>query len=157
VELVYAGFWRRLRAGAIDLAVVLLASILVYAALARWNTQMVVVPIVGLILAMYLYRVLMTRGRWQGTLGEKFCGVMVTDRQGAPPTLARTSARFAAHFTFLFLMAAMTLIALVTVSVFAVLVPPLLLLGAHLPRLFTARKQALHDLVAGTVVIRRRL
>jgi uncharacterized RDD family membrane protein YckC/energy-coupling factor transporter ATP-binding protein EcfA2 len=156
-QLVSAGFWRRLKAGAVDLAVVLVALFLPFTALDKWATQSSwgAGLMLGSVLAMYLYRVLMTRGRWQGTLGERICGVMVTDRQGAQPTLARTSARFAAHFALLLLMAAITFIALLTVNVFAVLVPPLLLLGAHLPRVFTARKQALHDLVSGTVVVKR--
>jgi uncharacterized RDD family membrane protein YckC len=90
---------------------------------------LVVIMLVGL----WLYYALLESSAWQGTVGKKVLGLIVTDLDGRPVTFARASGRFFSR--------------LITG-----LVP--LMIGYILAGI-TAKKQALHDMIAGTLVLRK--
>jgi uncharacterized RDD family membrane protein YckC len=80
----------------------------------------------------WLYFALFESSSWQATLGKRATGIIVTDLDGQRLTFGRATGRYwskwLSYLTFLvgFLIAA-----------------------------FTSRKQALHDLIANTLVLRR--
>jgi uncharacterized RDD family membrane protein YckC len=80
----------------------------------------------------WLYQAIMIVAPWGGTLGDIFCGTAIVTLSGKRPGFGRASARYAAkslnYLTFGIGMMAQP---------------------------FTANKQALPDLITGTVVIRR--
>jgi uncharacterized RDD family membrane protein YckC len=153
----YAGFWRRLFAFYIDYCTVVapLSFLCIYlflmqgpeyliamkavsvpvsneeaAALARFMTALYVKLFAVLFIVWAPYCALMERSSWQATLGKRALGLQVTDRHGRRITQGQAWGRFAAR----------TLSAL-----------PLCL--GFLSAAFTIEKRALHDYVAGTVVI----
>jgi uncharacterized RDD family membrane protein YckC len=80
----------------------------------------------------WLYYALFESSTWQATLGKKALGLEVTDMQGARINFARATGRFFAKF-------------LSTIILFI----GFFMIG------FTDRKQGLHDMLAGTLVIRK--
>ncbi|MDX6593454.1 MAG: hypothetical protein QOJ13_2650 [Gaiellales bacterium] len=66
------------------------------------------------------------------TLGRRALGIKVTDVEGNRITFARATGRY-----------------------FAKILSALTLLIGYIMAAFTARKQALHDLIAGTLVVNR--
>lgn len=137
----YAGFWRRFAAMAID-NIILFIVLMVYSfgvgivLGATGNQQMAQGPaillisylvIFGLFLAYYPT---MESSSAQATLGKQAMGIKVTDLNGRRLSYGRALARF-------FGKALSTLIAYIGFIMAA----------------FTERKQALHDLLAGTLVV----
>jgi uncharacterized RDD family membrane protein YckC len=128
----YGGFWRRFAAHAIDYVIVLLGSlVLLFAAV-----------LVGLVtddsqklftllppISYFVYCVLLESSPWQATVGKRALGLRVMNRRGARIGFVRAAVRFLAK--------------LLSVAT--------LLLG-YLLVFFTKRRQALHDLIAGTFV-----
>lgn len=88
-------------------------------------------PGVACVVISWLYSALMESSRWQATLGKKACGLLVVDEETNSLTFARASGRHFAKY-----------ISMLTMGVGFVMAA------------FTARKQTLHDLIAGTLVIR---
>lgn len=151
-SMVYGGFWRRFVGAIIDgillyLAYIFLAGLLVVAesaTMARivfdpagngvqvvtrlWSTANTGLPW----LLVWLYFAGLEASRLQATPGKRLLGLRVTDFSGRPASLIRTTFRnglkplSAAFFMIGFLMAGVT-----------------------------ARKQALHDMLAGCLVLRR--
>lgn len=80
----------------------------------------------------WLYYALMESSVWQGTLGKKALGLRVTDLQGNRVSFGRATGRF-----------------------FARIVSGLTLLIGYIIAGFTEKKQALHDILAGCLVIRQ--
>jgi uncharacterized RDD family membrane protein YckC len=95
----------------------------------------VVSIIAGLILfaGYWLYYALMTCSRKQATVGKMALGIVVTDMNGHRLTFARSNARFFATF----------------LSAYSLCI-------GYLMIIWTKKKQALHDMVAGTLVVRKR-
>jgi uncharacterized RDD family membrane protein YckC len=123
----YAGFWIRGVALTIDTVLIVGLGLLLSEYVAP------AAAIVELVAAGFLYRPLMESSRTQGTIGKAFCGLVVTDTSGRRISIARAYARTLAHsltdaFSFTYLLV-----------------------------LFTRRKQALHDLIAGTLVLKKGL
>jgi uncharacterized RDD family membrane protein YckC len=81
----------------------------------------------------WLYHALMESSEWQATLGKKALGLVVTDMAGQRVSFARSTGR---HFG----------------KIITNLVP--LFIG-YIMAGFTAKKQALHDMMAGCLVLRR--
>jgi len=79
----------------------------------------------------WLYEALLTSSSKQATVGKMACGLRVTDLQGRRLTFAHATGRF-----------------------FAKYVSGLTLLIGYIMAGFTERKQALHDFIAGTYVIK---
>ena len=87
----------------------------------------------------WLYYALLESSPWQGTLGKKFFGLYVTDADGKRISFARASGRFfSGHFS----------LCIPTVG-FLYFTTDCICAG------LTARKQALHDAIAGCLVLRR--
>ena len=127
----YAGFWRRFGAYAIDYLLMFAGS----AALAIVATLTGLVPVgapefSAIVLAGYfLYCSLLESSRWQATIGKRVLGIRVTSHRGERIGFGRAAARFAAK-----------------------LLSGLTLCLGYLLFFVTKRHQALHDLIAGTLV-----
>ncbi len=145
----YAGFWQRFLANLIDgvvLSVVnyplssflneILASVFdvdpftdsVWLALSVSIAASLLLPT---LLAWLYYAVLESSSR-QATLGKRALGITVTDLEGGRISFGRATGRFFAHY-----------------------ISALLLLLGFLIQPFTPKRQALHDMIAGTLVVRR--
>jgi uncharacterized RDD family membrane protein YckC len=150
-EVVYAGFWKRAAAYAIDAFVV---------GIATWIVQMVVMGmlfgisagamttgdpsafmaggvmamlvgmiVVPILLQMVYYAAFHASSR-QATLGKMAIGIKVTDDQGHRISFARGVGRY-----------------------FATILSSLILLVGYIMAGFTERKRALHDMIASTLVV----
>jgi len=85
------------------------------------------------IVMMWLYYAWMESSPYQGTLGKMALGLIVTDLEGRPVTFARASGRY-----------------------FAKIITGFIPLGiGYAMAGFTEKKQALHDIIAGCLVLRR--
>jgi uncharacterized RDD family membrane protein YckC len=80
----------------------------------------------------WIYYASMESSSWQATLGKKILGLKVTDLSGNRITFARASGRF-----------------------FGKILSGMILGIGFLMAGFTARKQALHDILAGCLVLRQ--
>jgi uncharacterized RDD family membrane protein YckC len=86
----------------------------------------------GAVVGAWLYFALMESSSWQGTFGKKALGLYVTDLQGHRITFGRATGRY-----------------------FAKLISNFTLLIGYLMAGFTAKKQALHDMIAGCLVMKK--
>jgi uncharacterized RDD family membrane protein YckC len=155
-SVLYAGFWLRVVAAIIDsiaLAipftpiVFLLFAGMVPAIMHSADPVELVVSLLPRILlltifsaiASWLYWSLMESSSWQATLGKKALGLYVTDMQGRRASFGRTSGRYCAG-------------RLVTI------VPSiggLYFFVSCICAGFTEKKQAIHDIIAGCLVLRK--
>jgi uncharacterized RDD family membrane protein YckC/Tfp pilus assembly protein PilE len=140
-ELVYAGFWERFAAWFLDALVLwVVAMVLSFAsgvliALGGGGSQ----PSIPLLITAYFapflifaaYFVLMESGERGATLGKRALKLRVVDVNGNRISKLRALGRWAAHG-----------LSNLTIVIGYVIQP------------FTARKQALHDMVAGTLVVK---
>ena len=131
----YAGFWRRLAAYLIDGlllgAVQGTITILVHT-IAPYDLRAQVNVLPVSILLAWAYFSLMESSPAQATVGKIALGIYVTDREGDPIDFRRASIRYWAK----------------VVSTLAVML-------GWLMAAFTPGKRALHDYLAGTLVLRR--
>ena len=81
----------------------------------------------------WLYHALMESSEWQATLGKKALGLVVTDMAGQRVSFARSTGR---HFG----------------KIITNMVPVFI---GYIMAGFTAKRQALHDMLAGCLVLRR--
>lgn len=136
----YAGFWLRVAALLIDrflLGFVNVSLCVFYVFLSgmdwngeEWRTLSLASAVFGFLLK-WIYFTLLESSASQATLGKAVIGIRVTDEQGRRITLFKANARYWAKIL------------------------SLLTLGfGYLMAGFTRRKQALHDFVAGTLVVR---
>ena len=153
----YAGFWLRLVAALIDgvimsiaLGVLLVPLFLLTGFEAQINGMAqrhgqpdpaLIVGLIGMILVFaavsvliqWLYHAYLESGEKQATWGKQALGLYVTDLLGNPITFGRASGRF-----------------------FAKIVTGMIPLGiGYIMAGFTERKQALHDMIASCLVLRR--
>jgi len=151
----YAGFWLRFVAIIIDsIAINVAARILLFPLLGVMGLRMAFMrhwPMApmepGAILALigtlfwliailsvvkWLYYALLESSAWQATLGKKALGLMVTDLEGYRISFGRATGRF-----------------------FAKMISAMILCIGFMMAGFTKKKQALHDMIAGTLVIRK--
>jgi uncharacterized RDD family membrane protein YckC len=138
-EVKYAGFWMRLFASIVDLSITCLIFFAVAIILPILLGPRLGVPSGGVILAAgaviwlviaWLYWALMESSSKQGTVGKDMMGIVVTDAEGKRMTFRKATVR---HFS----------------KVISV-VPAM---AGFLMAGFTARKQGLHDLIAGSQVV----
>lgn len=87
------------------------------------------VAVISMILS-WLYFALFHSSKWQATLGKKILGIKVADAYGERIRFGRATGRYFAK----------------------ALLSGILLIG-YIIAAFTERKQALHDLIAGTIVV----
>ena len=145
---IYAGFWLRLLAYAVDtfLLGVVAALAIIEPMVARGvisldnpmafiegSSRQITAAKLLITLITWLYFASCESSVWQATLGKKLFGLRVTDLNGARLSFARASGRYFGK--------------LLSGSIF--------LLGFVMAA-FTQKKQALHDLLAGCLVIRQR-
>lgn len=140
----YSGFWKRFAAVIIDafaLAVpgFILGMIIGLSFASRFNDEMsaslgadLMGRLVGIGLA-WLYYSLMESSAWQATLGKMALGIVVVDASGDRLTWGRASGRYFGK-----------IISAIPMGI------GFLLAG------FTQKKQALHDMMAGTFVVNKR-
>ena len=93
----------------------------------------IIVATLGAIIADWLYHAWMESGPAEGTFGKQLLGIRVTDLQGRQISFMRATGR---HFARIFLSNAVCLI-------------------GYFIAAFTEKKQALHDMVASTVVVQK--
>lgn len=131
----YAGFWLRFAAYLIDSIVLVVIQMVLAAAVilidpGDLRAFLNVAP-VGWALT-WAYFAVLESSPLQGTVGKHALGLYVTDVYGDPIGLGRASARY-----------------------WLKLLSTLLLMAGWIMAAFTPRKQALHDLMARTLVLRR--
>lgn len=149
LRVAYAGFWLRALACIVDLTILSLAMAPATFKLLATNvgaqasprdilafymggTQQATAIMLLVQLVLWLYYASMESSRWQATLGKRLFGLYVTDLGGKQITFARASGR---HF--------------------GKLVSQFVLFLGYVMAGFTARKQALHDMLAGCLVLRK--
>ncbi len=140
----FAGFWIRFVANMIDSIILYIISFIVvfivvsflYAVLGEVNedTQSFAESL-GLILGIvigWLYDALQESSPKQGTLGKQAVGIAVTDMDGKRITFGKASGRHFGKF-----------------------LSTLILMIGYIMAAFTEKKQALHDILAGTLVVKK--
>lgn len=144
----YAGFGRRLAARLIDYLILGTASMILQGLLGvaglggsldapqRPEDWIAIFGIIGMstgvnVVCAWLYEALLMSSQWQATLGKRALGIVVTDENGERISFARATGR---HF--------------------ATWISGLLLFIGYLMQPFTPKKQALHDMIAGTLAVR---
>ena len=137
----YAGFWRRFAAYWIDSVVVIFAlsqiqlylSYALQASISDWNTVIQSMNYAIAILSLPLswaYFSGMESSPLQATVGKFAVGIYVTDMQGQRITYGQASGRF-----------------------FGKVISGVILSIGYIMAGFTPKKQALHDMLAGTLVL----
>jgi uncharacterized RDD family membrane protein YckC/Tfp pilus assembly major pilin PilA len=125
---IYSGFWRRFAAAFIDGILVYLAVLVVRIGLGLPATdlRLAVLQIVG----SWLYFALQESSSVQATVGKRAVGVKVTDINGNRIGFGQATGRY-----------------------FAKLLSAIILFIGYLMVVFTQRRQALHDMIANTLVV----
>jgi uncharacterized RDD family membrane protein YckC len=154
----YAGFWLRFLALLIDNAVMGIGFVLILIPLIfltglrgfigeiHPDEDMSDVGIFMLIVLLFLaatvslvftwlYHALMESSEWQATIGKKVLGLVVTDMAGQRVSFGRSTGR---HFA----------------KIITNMVPAFI---GYIMAGFTEKKQALHDMIAGCLVLRRNI
>ena len=150
-RVVYAGFWLRLLAYALDTIVVSLVTTPTISAVLRnfglgdltpaqffdsafmqQHAGPIFLANVITLIEMGLYSSLLESSPWQATLGKRVVGLRVTDLNGQRLSFGRATTRY-----------------------FAKMLSALSLMIGYVMAGFTEKKQALHDLLVGTLVTRR--
>jgi len=135
----YAGFWRRLLALILDCIIVYIISAIagfiigfIYG-LVTGGPQGV--QVIGFILGLvinWLYFALQESSAKMATLGKQALGIVVTDLDGQRISFGKATAR---HFSKI--------------------LSGLILLIGYIMAAFTEKEQALHDILAGTLVVKQ--
>lgn len=143
----YAGFWRRFVAALVDWFILYVAMLPLQLILPlqiftfrNHGEDFDLARLIGVATAaacirfvvVWLYFALMESSARQATLGKIAIGIVVTDDRGRRISFARATGRF-----------------------FGKLLSNLTFLIGYLLAAFTEKKQALHDLIAGTLVVRK--
>ncbi len=140
----YAGFWRRFGAFAVDSFI--LSVIIEGFSVFLWRVfspetdidslSPGLVSLIGLFqfLLTWLYYAFMESSRWQGTLGKQVSSIIVTDNSGRRISFGRATGRYFAK----------------TLSI-------LILFIGYLMIAFTGKKQGLHDMMAGCLVVKKKV
>lgn len=118
----YAGFWRRFAAMLIDGLILLIP----------WMIVSFVLPVLGGVMLVFLYRPFFESSAIMATPGKLFMGLVVANEQGERVTFKQAVIRWLVSW-----------------------VSGLCLGIGYLMNLFTPKRQTLHDIVAGTVVLKR--
>jgi uncharacterized RDD family membrane protein YckC len=121
----YATFGQRFVAILIDFAILSVATGSVVAATFGMGVTL------GF-LAPWLYEAFMMSSEWQATVGKRVMSIVVTDMEGKRLSFARATGRHFAKYISVFLIGIGFIVAA-----------------------FTAKKQALHDMIAETLVVKR--
>lgn len=135
----YAGFWLRFAAYILDNALVYIGTGLSLFVLGLmfappavgwrglWTHGMILAPLVP-----WLYWAVMESSPYQATFGKMLLGLKVTDERGRKISFARATIRY-----------------------WSKMLSALLIMAGFLMIGFTPRKEGLHDIIAGTLVVKR--
>lgn len=163
IPVAYAGFWLRLVAFLIDLALLFIPLMLIIrvlagamgvtdklqqiqpgqtpeALIALLGSRFVIAMLVTLILGIGLYFSLCECSPWRATIGKRTLGLFVVDMNGHRISFARSSARYFAGKLVVFALPGVGLLYFITASAMVGL---------------SARKQALYDIATGCLVMRK--
>ena len=124
----YAGFWIRFLAAFIDGILLFVVQLILRAII----DDTIVLNLINLVVD-WLYFAGMESSAKQATLGKMALGLTVTDLNGNRISFLRATGRYFAKF-----------------------ISALILLIGYIMVAFTAKKQALHDIIAGTLVVKTR-
>lgn len=129
-QLQYAGFWLRFLALVIDSLIFLLAGVILgfFVGKIAGSAKILDIP---LFIASWLYSALMESSPRQATIGKIVLGISVTNLSGNRISFGRATGRY-----------------------FAKIISGIILSIGYIMAAFTAKKQALHDIIASTVVIK---
>ena len=134
----YAGFWKRTLASIIDSVITSTGSILILLLLIllcnsekQYSIALTIWYILAVVIV-WLYYTLMESSAYQGTVGKIFLGIKVTDLNGHKIGFGRATGRHFGKF-----------------------VSGLILSVGFIMVAFTKRKQGLHDIMAGCLVLNR--
>jgi uncharacterized RDD family membrane protein YckC len=128
----YAGFWRRVAAALIDGILVGIVSGIVTAIAGAASDDAVVLAQILLVVAAYAYYAGMESSAYQATVGKIALGIQVTDLNGNRISFLRALGRNLAE-----------------------ILSALILLIGYIMVAFTEKKQGLHDMIAGTLVVKK--
>jgi uncharacterized RDD family membrane protein YckC len=128
----YAGFWRRVAAAVIDGILVGIVSGIVTAIAGGISDDARVIAQLLLLVAAYVYYAGMESSVYQATVGKIALGIQVTDLNGNRISFLRALGRNLAE-----------------------ILSALILLIGYIMVAFTAKKQGLHDMIAGTLVVKK--
>ena len=136
----YAGFWKRVAAAIIDGIIIMIGGFaigfvfgLVMVAGGTHDPAVLkgMSTILGLILG-WIYFAVMESSPTQGTLGKRAMGIKVTDLKGSKIDFGKATGRY-----------------------FGKIISALILLIGYIMVAFTQKKQGLHDMMAGCLVVNR--
>lgn len=142
----YGGFWKRVMAYIVDIIVISIPVTLLFGSGmslgvdeqtpgtydVHLNLDMTLPEFIILLIS-WVYFAGLESSEWQGTIGKRLLGMRVTDTEGGRITFFRATGRYLSKF----LSSALLMIGFIMVA-------------------FTAKKQGLHDMIAGTLVVNRR-
>ena len=138
----YGGFWKRVIAYLIDAFIIAFPVTMIFGTvipqtMMTENIQVtsvaVSMPQVIMLVASWVYFAGLESSAWQATVGKKLLGMKVTDTSGERIDFIKATVRYLSKFLSSFIF----MIGFIMVA-------------------FTARKQGLHDFIAGTTVINQR-
>lgn len=134
----YAGFWIRFVAIFLDSIISVIFSVILTFVLRMavgFDTEdMMATLLINLFSAVFglIYYAGFESSKYQATLGKQMMGIYVTDESGAPISFLRATGRY-----------------------FAKIISSVILLIGFIMAAFTSKKQALHDMIASTLVLKR--
>ena len=138
----YGGFWKRVIAYLIDAFIIAFPVTMIFGTvipqtMMTENIQVtsvaVSMPQVIMLVASWVYFAGLESSAWQATVGKKILGMKVTDAAGQRIDFIKATVRYISKFLSSFIL----MIGFIMVA-------------------FTAKKQGLHDFIAGTVVLNQR-
>lgn len=128
----YAGFWLRFVAYIIDAIIVMIPTYLIYGTIGgSFIEPNIFARLIGVVIAVG-YFVYLESSEKQATFGKQAMGIVVTDLHGNRISVANALGRY-----------------------FAKILSALILLIGFIMAGFTEKKQALHDMIASTLVVKR--
>ncbi len=131
---VYGGFWERFAAAIIDGIILYIPVALLQYSMggpAQEFSAMMLSQNIIAVSIQWIYFAIMESGNNQATFGKKALGLKVTDMQGERITFARATGRYFGKF--------------VSAIIFFI---------GYLMMLWSPKKQTLHDVMAGTLIIK---
>ena len=130
MDIKYGGFWIRVLASLLDSLVLAIVEISLSIFLMQMYHQTVAISLI-MFLIQIAYFTLLESSEYQGTIGKMLVGIKVTDLQGNRISVLNALGRTLAKF-----------------------LSAIILLIGYLMVAFTEKKQGLHDMLAGTVVVK---
>lgn len=130
----YAGFGKRFLAMLLDGVILGIINSLIGAVIGGvlGESGQIIASLVGFLIG-WLYYAVQESSAKQATLGKQALGIVVTDLEGKRIDFVKATIRY-----------------------FSKILSAIILMIGYLMVLFTEKKQALHDMIAGTLVVNRR-